>query len=126
MIAPFADGIGPSSVPPWEVVRETYATPRTSLSEVLDACRRDEDDGDARRERLADRISRLVARGRIVARLREGRSRDPVLAFVIASPELVDPERHVVFECDGRWSLWRGTIESVRMILASGSAFNWA
>jgi hypothetical protein len=106
-----------------EVVDLTYArvegdVERVEIPGLSDA-------GDRWRE-LADRfVARLVARGRIVRRLREDAGRASVHLFLVEHPDLPAGEVYALFEGDYAITPYRCRPEDAIRVLQSGSAFNW-
>lgn len=78
-------------------------------------------------DNTCDLVCREVARGRIVARFREG-TRDPTRIAIVARPEgdalLVTDNGGIFWRCYPAPSV-DAAVAAARFILASGSAFNW-
>lgn len=115
-------GVGPSTVPIMERVPVTYATSRGHDMEEYAPPRHLVWDVD-----IANAVCRIVARGRMVARLVEV---DPHAAYMVRVYAVEDPmlagRLALVFVGEYGMRLWFGSLDSARSILASGNAFNWA
>lgn len=117
MSVEYAPEVGPSRVPPFDYVACTWCRPPFEAIEehVLP------------RDGVADAVCRIVARGRIVARLVEGGGGQyMVRAFVVEDPTLAGDLRALVFVGEYGMRIWHGPEWAAREVLASGSAFNFA